>query len=104
VGHAQRAFGRLAYGPIRKARRFGKPKNPKADLRLPFKSAVPQQMRIHRALVRREPQLWHRQVFHLFPHFYRIDFSVFHEFDFLFEGCNCKKLKPRFRACLAFSL
>jgi len=56
----------------------GQPADGKAQLRLAFEGAVPQQMKIYRALDHREAQPRHRQVYQLFPHVYGVEVFVFH--------------------------
>jgi len=50
----------------------------KSKVAASLQPAVPQQMRIYRAVMHREVQPRHHQVFQLFPHVYRVELSVFH--------------------------
>jgi hypothetical protein len=75
---ANQAVHRSPCRPEGKARAASEPRNRKAKLRSPLQPAVPQQMRIHRPVVHREPQPRYHQVSHLFPHPCRIDLFVFH--------------------------
>ncbi len=50
----------------------------KSKVAASLQPAVPQQMRIYRAVMHREVQPRHHQVFQLFSHVYRVELSVFH--------------------------
>src|SRR5207245_7414107 len=65
-------------GPAGKACTASEPRNGKAKLQPPLEPAVPQQMKIHRAVEHREAQPRHGQVYQLFPHVYGVELFVFH--------------------------
>ena len=60
---------------------MGQPRNRELELQLAFEAAVAKKMRVDGAVGQRKAELGREQVFHLFPHLYRIDFFVVHCFE-----------------------
>jgi len=76
----QAAHG-VACGLAGDANAMGQPRNRELELQLAFEAAVAKKMRVDGAVGQRKAELRREQVFHLFPHLYRIDFFVVHSFE-----------------------
>ncbi len=83
---AQSSFGhqaphRQAHGPGREPVAARKPKNRKAQPEPVFEPAMPQKMRIDRALGESEAQPRHQNIFELFPDEDSVGFADFHGYS-----------------------
>jgi hypothetical protein len=83
VDQAQGALGSetahsVASGLVREANATGEPNDPKAELALAFEAAVSQEMGVHYALGKIEPQAGREIIFELFPEECSIGFLVIH--------------------------